>query len=72
MSIFKYLRTYETKKDIHKIENKYKLFFYNLKIIKALRNQKINIICFYNTDLIRNAGNCLFKMLEINHPYSLI
>ena len=30
----------------------------------ALRNQKINIICFYNIDLTINAGNCLFKMLE--------
>jgi len=31
-----------------KIENKNKLFFYNLKIIKALRNQNINIIYSYN------------------------
>jgi len=27
-------------------------------------NQNINIICSYNIDLTRNAGNCLFKMLE--------
>ena len=37
---------------------------YNLKIITALRNKNINIICSYNIDLIRNAGNCLLKMLE--------
>ena len=49
---------------INKIENKNKLIFYNLKIITALRNQNINIICSYNMDLTKNAGNCLFKMLE--------
>ena len=49
---------------MNKIENKNKLFFYNLKIITALRNQNINIICSYNIDLTRNAGNCLFKMLK--------
>ena len=39
----------------------------------ALRNQKINIICFYNIDLTINAGNCLFKMLENKSLiYSLI
>ena len=43
---------------------KNKLFFYNLKIIPALRNQNIHIICSYNIDLTRNVGNCLFKMLE--------
>jgi len=40
------------------------LFFYNLKIIAALRNQNINIITSYNKDLTSNAGNYLFKMLE--------
>ena len=70
MSIFKYVRTYKTKQDylirqnMNKIENKNKLFFYNLKIISAFRNQNINIICSYNIDLTRNSGNCLFKMLE--------
>ena len=29
-----------------------------------MRNQNIIIICSYNIDLTRNAGNCLFKMLE--------
>ena len=67
MSIFKYFKSYETKQDflIRKNINKRKtLFFYNLKIITALKNQNINIISSYNIDLTRNAGNCLFKMLE--------
>ena len=72
MSIFKHLRTFVTNQDfmirwnINKIENINKLFFYNLKIIKiitALRTQNIYIICSYNIDLTRNAGNCLFKMV---------
>ena len=76
MSIFKHLRTFVTNQDfmirwnINKIENINKLYFYNLKIIKiitALRTQNIYIICSYNIDLTRNAGNCLFKMLE-NKP----
>ena len=29
-----------------------------------MRNQNIIIICSYNIDLTRNAGKCLFKMLE--------
>ena len=68
MSIFKPSRTYVTKQDFliglkrNKIEKK--LFFYNLIIITALRNQNMNIICSYNLDLTRNAGNCLFLMLE--------
>ena len=45
-------------------KNKSKLFFYNLKIIKALRNQNISIVGSYNIDLTKNAGNCLLKMLE--------
>ena len=42
------------------------MFFYNLKIITALRNQNINIICSYNIDLTKKAGNRWFKnkMLE--------
>ena len=45
------------------MENKNKMFFYSLKIITAFINQII-IMCSYNMDLNRNAGNCLFKMLE--------
>ena len=53
------------RENINKIENKNRLLFYNLKIITALRNQNIDIIHSYNIDyLTRNAGNCLFKMLE--------
>ena len=69
MSIFKYVRTYKTKQDylirqnMNKIENKNKLFFYNLKIITVFRNQNINS-CSYNIDLTRNKVNCLFKTLE--------
>jgi len=44
------------------------LFFYNLKIITALRNQNINIICSYNIDLTKKAGNRWFKMLEDKSP----
>ena len=47
---------------MNKIENKIKLFFYNLKIVTA---KEIKIIIFsYNINLTRNAENCLFKMLE--------
>jgi len=48
----------------NKIENKNKLFFYNLKYITSLKNQNINIICSYNVDLTRNAENGLLKRLE--------
>ena len=49
---------------MNKIENKNKLFYYNLKISSAFRNQNINIICSCNIELTGNAGNCLFKILE--------
>ena len=32
--------------------------------MRALRNQNNNIICSYNIDFTRNAGNCLVEMLE--------
>ena len=69
MSIFKHhlrnkTRFFDKVKNINKMENKNILLFYNLTIITALRNQIIHIICSYNIDLTRNAGNCLFKMLE--------
>ena len=38
-------------------QNRKKLFFNNLNIITALRNPDIIIICSYNTDLTRDAGN---------------
>ena len=34
------------------------------KSLQHLEIKKSNIICSYNIDLTRNAGNCLFKMLE--------
>ena len=54
MSIFKHLRTFETKQDlmkflnINKIENKTTLFLYNFKIITALKIQILILFCSYN------------------------
>ena len=45
---------------------------YNLKIITALRNQNIDIICSYNIDLTRKAGSCRFKMLENKSIFSTL
>ena len=61
-------RFFDKVKYVNKIENKNKLFYYDLKIITALRNQNIYNICSYNIDLTRNAGNCLLKMLENKSP----
>ena len=72
MSIFKYLHTYETKQDflirynINKIENKNKLFLYNLKILTELRNQYFNIVISYNKDSTRNPGNCYLACIYLS------
>ena len=63
------LHTYVTKGKYKQIENKNALFFFVKKILRHCEIKILILLSSCNVDFTINAGNCLFKMQEINQHY---